>query len=300
MTATTTDNQLPDKHGEHLARAMWHVLEPYHTMFYFAPEAYEAFKTAGLKGYWMGYFAARSAPLGAASANLVAAIFYNFHPRMIARSIPDAWRFSTPERVLAARYAAADATLRRLLGERIASTELTEAAALARIAAEAGDVAGHPLYAANLTLPWPDEAAPHLVLWHAATLLREYRADGHMASLMAEGVDGCEAHVTIVATGAMPREAIQPHRGWNDDEWAAAEDRLRARGWLDASGALTEAGQRGRQAVEDRTNVLAERSWRELGAERCARLRQLVWPLTDTIVRGGGIPIPNPMGISWP
>lgn len=300
MTTTTTSDQLSSEHGEHLARTMWRTLEPYHASVYFAPEGYEAFKAAGLKGYWMGYFASRSAALGTPTANLVAAIFYNFHPRMVARSIPDAWRFSSPERVLAARSAAADAVLRRLLGERVTSTELAEAATLARDAAEACDVAGRPLFAANLTLPWPDERAPHLVLWHAATLLREYRADGHMASLLTGGVDGCEAHVTIVATGAMPREAIQPHRGWNDEEWAAAEERMRARGWLDASGALTEAGRRGRQAIEEHTDMLAERPWRELGAKRCARLRQLAWPLSDAIVRGGGIPVPNPMGIRWP
>ncbi len=281
-----------------LARRMWRTFEPYHAMIYFAPEARANFADAGLKGYWMGYFASRSAALGAASANLVAATFYNFHPRMVARAIPDAWSFSTPERVLAARFAAADTALRRMLGDMVASPEVAEAAALARAAAEACDVAGRPLFAAHLALPWPEQS--HLALWHAATLLREFRGDGHVASLMAEGVDGCEAHVTLVGTGAVPREAIQPHRGWSDEEWAAAEDRLRARGWLDASGMLTETGRRGRQAIEDRTDMLAARPWAALGPERVARLQALAWPLSDAIVRAGGIPIPNPMGVPWP
>ncbi len=282
----------------HTARKMWKALEPYHAMLYFAPEAREAYAAAGLKGYWMGYFGSRAAALGPVSANIVAATFYNFPPRMVARAIPDAWRLASPEQILAARYASADAALRRLLGDQIASSEIAEAARLARTAAEGCEVAGRPLFAAHAALPWPD--VPHLVLWHAATLLREYRGDGHVASLMAEGVDGCEAHVTLVGTGVVPREAIQPHRGWSDQEWEAAEARLRGRGWLDDAGMLTEVGRAGRQAIEDRTDRLAERPWQTLGADGSARLHALVWPLSDAVVRAGGMPLPNPLGLSWP
>lgn len=280
------------------ARDMWKVLEPYHGMIYFAPEAREAYAEAGLKGYWMGYFASRSAPLGPVGPEIVAAIFYNFHPRMVARAIPDAWRFSSPERVLAARYGAADVALRRLLGDAVEWPAITEAAELARTAAMACDVAGRPLFAAYSALPWPD--APHLRLWHAATLLREYRADGHMASLLAGGIDGIEAHVTLVGTGVVPREAIQPHRGWSDEEWEAAEARLRARGWLDERGMLTAAGREARRAVEAHTDAAAMRPWEMLGDDGCARLHALVFPLSDTIIRTGGMPMPNPLGLSWP
>jgi hypothetical protein len=268
----------------HNARKMWKALEPYHAMLYFAPEAREAYAAAGLKGYWMGYFGSRAAALGPVSANVVAATFYNFHPRMVARAIPDAWRLSSPEQILATRYASADAALRRMLGDQIAS--------------EGCEVAGRPLFAAHAALSWPEQ--PHLALWHAATLLREYRGDGHVASLMSEGVDGCEAHVTLVGTGVVPREAIQPHRGWGDEEWEAAEARLRGRGWLDDAGMLTEAGRAGRRAIEDRTDRLAARPWQTLGADGCARLHALVWPLSDAVVRAGGLPMPNPLGLSWP
>jgi len=47
------------------ARRLWRVLEPYHAVTYFAPEAHQAFKDVGLRGFWMGYFAGRAAPLGA-------------------------------------------------------------------------------------------------------------------------------------------------------------------------------------------------------------------------------------------
>src|SRR2546423_14490091 len=114
------------------ARTAWRVFEPYHAMIYFAPEAREAYAAAGLKGFWMGYFASRAAPLGAVPASVVTATFFNFHPRMVTRAIPDAWRFSSPERVLQARYQAADAALRRLLGAKVDSIEVVEAAGLAK------------------------------------------------------------------------------------------------------------------------------------------------------------------------
>lgn len=280
------------------ARQMWQTLEPYHAVVYFAPEARQAYADAGLKGFWMGYFASRAAAMDPVPAEVVTATFYNFHPRMVARAIPDAWRFSTPERVLAACYQSAGDALRRLLGESVASEGVAEAAELAREATTACDVSGRGLFAGHAALPWPEE--PHMVLWHATTLLREYRGDGHVVALLAEGLDGCEAHVTQVAAGRAPREAIQPHRAWSDEEWAAAEERLRRRGWLDVTGSLTALGRASRQAVEDRTDALAMPPWEHLGAERSARLRDLVWPLSDTIVRKGGIPIPNPMGLSWP
>ena len=280
------------------ARDAWQALEPYHAMVYFSPEARAGFTALGLKGYWMGYFASRSAPMGAVPASMVTATFYNFHPRMVARSIPDAWSFSTPERVLAARYEGADAALRRLLGESISSSELAETAALAREATESCDVAGRPLFAAYAALTWPTQ--PHLVLWHAATLLREFRGDGHVAALLSEGLDGCEAHITLAATGRTSRQVIQPNRGWTDEEWDVAQERLRERGLLDDEGKLSEKGCALRQTVEDRTDLLALPPWRQLGEERHNRLLQLVHPLSARIIEQSGLPLPNPLGLSWP
>ncbi len=39
------------------------------------------------------------------------------------------------------------------------------------------------------------------MLWHAATLLREYRGDGHLAALLDAQLSGIEAIVTHCATG---------------------------------------------------------------------------------------------------
>jgi hypothetical protein len=280
------------------ARRLWPAYETYHAHIYFVPEAAEAYRELGFKGGWMGYFASRAAALGAASPGLVTAVFFNFHPAMVARALPDAWTLASPDDVLAARLRSADRALRRLLPDHVGSPAEAEAAALAREAAEAAALAGRPLFGALRSLPWPDE--PHLVLWHACTLLREHRGDGHVAALSAAGLDGCEAHVTLTAAGNVPRATLQANRKWSDDEWVAAEERLTARGWLDAAGGLTDAGRAGRAEVENRTDDLAGEPWRALGPERTERLLELLTPMARAINDAGGVPVPNPVGVPAP
>jgi len=40
--------------------------------------------------------------------------------------------------------------------------------------------------------------------------------------------------------------------------------------------------------------------WRHLGEEQLARLIELARSLSGRIVEQGGVPIPNPMGLTWP
>ena len=96
------------------ARRMWKALEPFHAITYFAPETRQATDALGLKGGWMSYFGCRAAPLGAATPELVTAVFYNFHPSMVARALPDAWSYATPAQLLDVRLAAVDNAVRRL------------------------------------------------------------------------------------------------------------------------------------------------------------------------------------------
>lgn len=277
------------------ARRLWLVLEPYHAVTYFAEEARAAFRDAGLRGFWRGYFAGRAAPLGPVGAGVVTACFFGFHPAMVGKAVPAVWSTAPPDQVLAARLAGADAALRTLLGDEVAGPAVTAAAPLARAAAEACEPAGRPLGAANAELAWPDE--PHLVLWQAATVLREHRGDGHVAALTAAGLDPCAALVLHVAVGTMGREQLQPNRGWSDDEWAAAVDRLRDLGWVGADGTATDAGLDARAAIEDRTDALAEPPLTRIGADATARLLAALEPI-DALVRAAApIPFPNPIGV---
>jgi hypothetical protein len=185
--------------------------------------------------------------------------------------------------------------LRRLLDDAVGNGAVAEAAGLARAAAEAGDPAGRPIFAANADLPWPAE--PHLVLWQAATLLREHRGDGHVVALAAAGLDGCESHVSQVAAGVLSREVLQPNRGWTDEDWADATARLRERGWLDEDDLVTDAGRSARREIEHRTDELALGPWRVLGDDGARRLAELAAPLVGRVADGGAFPVPNPIGV---
>ena len=97
------------------ARTMWTLFEPLHAVTYFAPEGRAAFEAAGLRGFWRGYFASRSAPLGRAPAAVTIALYANFAPRMVERAIPSVWELASPEKALAARLEGSVAALSRLL-----------------------------------------------------------------------------------------------------------------------------------------------------------------------------------------
>ena len=69
-------------------REAWRLLEPIHAVVYFSPEPLGALRAAGYRGYWMGYFAGRAAPLGAVGPDVVHALFYNFSRERVAKALP--------------------------------------------------------------------------------------------------------------------------------------------------------------------------------------------------------------------
>jgi hypothetical protein len=263
------------------ARATWQVLEAYHGAVYFSPEAHAAYQALGA-ATGAGYFASRAAAYGPAGADLVIATFYNFNPDLIRRAIPSSWQVAPPQAFVTARRAGMDATLRRILGSQVDSTEMRRAAELAREAASATlpHPQGRPLFAAHAALPWPEE--PHMVLWHAQTLLREFRGDGHVAALLTAGLDGVEALVTHAAAGQIPAETLRTSRAWSQEQWDQAVGRLRERGWLteDPDLTFTPAGHERRDAVEATTDDLSVLPYAALGAEGCAELRRLGRPFS--------------------
>jgi Helix-turn-helix family len=280
-----------------VARRMWHQLEPIHAVFYYAPEVFAEAATLGYQvtTRWPSYFAWRLAPLGAAGPEAAAAACYSFSPQMVAEHVPAAWGVASPQQILAARVHAVDRMYRAILGEQIGSASLTEAARLARDAALAADTGGRPLAAATADLPWPDE--PHLVLWHAITLLREHRGDGHIAALLTSGLDPCEALVSFAAIGAAPEETFAS-RGWTAAEWSAARERLASRGWVDAEGKATERGRDGRDEIEWRTDRLADGPWCALGPDRTQRLAELTGPVFSAALESGLLPLQSTLGIA--
>jgi hypothetical protein len=265
------------------------AIEPLHSHLYFAPEHDERISALGLKPGRMSYFAGRAAPMGAVGAGVVTATFYNFSPSLVAHMIPRAWTLATPEQVLGARLEAARASLTRLLGADVAaSPEVTELAGLLREACAGLTPEGRPLYAGHADLPWPEE--PVLAVWHGATLLREYRGDGHVATLLESGLSGLEALITHTATGrGFTEEAAKTTRGWTEQEWADSCAALADRGLLDDAG-LTSEGEELRARIEARTDALSADPWLLLGPEKTARVVELAKGLARTLVANGAYP----------
>jgi Helix-turn-helix family len=273
-----------------LARDAWRRLEPIHAVVYFAPEALSALAEPGYKGFWMGYFAARAAPLGPVGPEIVGALFFNFAPSRVARALPEAWSIAGPEAALAARAAGARSALVRILGD----TDVSEAAELAAAAARTAAPEGRALYAANAALAWPTE--PLDVLWHAATLLREHRGDGHVAMLTALGVSGRESNVLQSAAGNVPRQMVERARDYDESEWSSVVARLADRGLMTPDGALTEAGAALRRELEERTDEIALAGYAGLDDDRLAGLIEALTPIAGCVVAAGDIPAATPMG----
>ncbi|HEV2782084.1 MAG TPA: hypothetical protein VGX25_22055 [Actinophytocola sp.] len=278
-------------------RAMWIRFETYHDVTYFTPESRAATDALGCKGGWMGYFGMRAAPLGAASPELITAVFYNFHPDRVARAIPDAWEIASPEDFLRTRLSGVDGALRRMLPPEVLEGEqLAEAAALLRTAAEHAPIAGRPLAAANAALEWPAE--PHLALWHATTRLRESRGDGHVAALVAAGLDPCETLVMFGADRGLDAGYLQVARGWSAREWERAQARLVDRGLLTEGGEPTAEGAALRAWVEERTDAGAAVPWLAIGREATERVAELLTPIALRIAERNEAMAVNPLGLS--
>ncbi|MFJ3669922.1 hypothetical protein ACIPSE_26030 [Streptomyces sp. NPDC090106] len=271
-------------------RRCHNVLNSLHATSYFAPELGQEMAAIGITDPRAVNFAVRSAALGAVGAGTVTATFYNYKHELVARHVPAVWTAASPEAVLAARLRAVDGSLCRLLGEEtVTSPGIAEAARLALRAAEACSRSARPLYSAHADLPVPAE--PHLAYFHATTLLREHRGDGHLAALVAAGLDGLEALVTHTATGkGMNPKWVFSTRGWTQEEWDAAVARLRDRGLLDGAGELTEEGTDLRRAIETETDRLDRAPYEHLGAEGVARLTELGTGFARTALMAGAFP----------
>ncbi|MGP4027664.1 SCO6745 family protein [Actinomadura sp. 3N407] len=271
-----------------LARDMWKATEPLHTVTYFAEECRTANKEVGLKGYWMGYFGSRGAPLGAVSAGTIEATFFGFHPARVRRAIPDAWGFASPEAILRVRGEAAARALRRAFPgiDDVAAT----AAPQLREVVLAADGAGRALFAANRDLPVPED--PVEALWQAITALREHRGDGHVALLTGEGLTGLEANVLASAVGTVKAEWLLESRGWSQEEWDEAADALAGRGLLE-QGEATDEGRGLRARIERRTDELAASPYRVLDEPEA--LYESLVPAAKALA--DEMPFPNPIGL---
>ncbi len=270
---------------ESTARRMHRLVEPIHVVTYLAAEPTDALMALGHRNVWDGYFAGRAAPLGQVPAEVVHAIFYNFAAGEVARHIPRVWDTATPEAALAAREQGSVAALRRILGDLAAAPGLARAADLATKAASSAPTEGRIMYAALRTLPVPDE--PVARLWHAATLLRERRGDGHVAALVAAGIGGTEAHVLHALSEGIPAEKFGRVHHLPAARLAAVVDGMRARGLIDDSGRLSDAGRMTKEQIESLTDDLSAPAYDSLEPSELDQLIADLEPISAALDAAG-------------
>src|SRR5215216_1967981 len=265
-----------------IARRMFELVEPIGAVPYSTHEPNEAMFALGFTNYWDTYFAGRAAPLGLATAEVVDALFYNFAPGEVARHIPKVWRTTTPEAAIAARQAGCVKALRRILGDHVDAPSFARAADLLLTAATSAPFEGRPMYAALRAIPIPDDVVARL--FHAASLLREHRGDGHVAALMTEGVGRLEAHVLFALDMGMPAEKFGRIHHLPAAQLAAVIDGMRDRGLIGDDGRLSEPGRAVKERVEELTDDLAAKPYERLEPGQLDELMDTLQPLATLLL----------------
>ena len=265
-----------------MARRMFELVEPIGVIPYSADEPNEAMFALGFSDYWDTYFAGRAAPLGLATAEVVDALFYNFAPGEVARHIPRVWRTTTPEAAIAARRAGCVKALRRILADHVDSPGFARAAELLSKAATSAPPEGRPMYAALRAIEVPDDVVVRL--FHAASLVREHRGDGHIAALMVDGVDGLEAHVLFALDMGMPAEKFGRLHHLPAALLATVIGGMRRRGLIGEDGRLSEQGCTVKRRVEARTDDLAAKPYESLEPGELDELMTTLEPLAALLL----------------
>jgi hypothetical protein len=262
------------------ARRLFPLVGTLHEVAY-SQRPYDEFTRFGVRSYWDYYFASRAAPLGLAPAEVVHAAFYNFGPGEVARHIPHVWTLMSPEQALAARERGCVAALRQAFGELADSPGIARAGELAERAAYAAPVEGRVLYAGLRALDPPEE--PVARLWHAATLLREHRGDGHIAALVTEGIGGLEAHMLLAIDWGMEPEKFGRIHHLPKPLLAEVLGGLQERGLVTAAKTFTEAGRATKDRIEAVTDALAAPAYDVLTDDEVEELIALLTPLAAAV-----------------
>lgn len=259
---------IADDTAARTARKAYETLEPFHVLAYFNPGLRAAQEDTGLDPHAF-YVGARAAPMGDCAAALVTSAFYNFSPDLIAPAWTAA-RAAGLTRVADRRTQMLDESLREILGPLADDPKLPELAARYRELGAGLPLGGRPLAAGWAADPSPSQ--PHLALWHAIAVLREWRGDNHIAVLVAHGLDALDAVTFHEAASPDPairrrllgRKLVQLTRGWDDDAWEASVSRLADRGLVsrtDSGHELTDAGLAEYRQIEDETDAISAPAW---------------------------------------
>jgi hypothetical protein len=228
-------------------RVLRDAIEPIATICFWAEPAYERYAANGLD-FLGGYIWGRSSVLGEPEGTVVASAFGVFEPGLVV-SLYDAARAACGlAHVRVAKEAGAVESLRQVLGD---PDGLEEVVARLRVVVAAADPYGRAMHAGLAALPWP--ADPLGQLWHACSILREHRGDGHLAACVTAGLNGLQANLLTELLVGWEPFAYTASRGWSPEAMQAGMASLEARG-LVVGGALSVEGRRLRSEIEASTD----------------------------------------------
>ena len=270
------------------ARRLRDAIEPLATVCFWSEPAYQAYAARGLD-FLQGYVWGRASALGEPEPTVAAAAFGVFEPGLVADLYASGRAVCSLDDVRAAKVEGVSAALRAVLGDPDEAEGLAGTTAALRSAAAAVPTVGRPFFAGWTAVPYPDDAWAQL--WQACSTLRELRGDGHLAALVATGLNGTEANILTELWVGWEPLAYTGSRAWPAEVMAAATASLEARG-LVAAGALTPAGHQLREQLEIATDLAVQPAIDALGLD----LDQLVERLAgwaDRVVERGWFP-PDP------
>ena len=149
-------------------------------------------------------------------------------------------------------------------------------------AATSAPLEGRPMYAALRALPLPQE--PVARLFHAASLLREHRGDGHITALMAEGIGGLEAHVLLALDLGIPAPTFGRIHHLPSALLTDLIDAMKARGLITDEKTFAPAGRQVKNRVETLTDELAVVPYEILETAELDELIAALQPLAEKLI----------------
>ena len=242
---------------------------------YWDPDAIARYTALGVPNGLGYYIASRAAPLASSGNDAVVAAFYSIRKEFIDLCLDEARKHTTFEDAYRVRNEAVARGLREYAPEIV--VPLGELAANLWDAADSLPLARHPLYAVHRS--WPrcqDDAA--LSAWLAVNCIREWRGDTHFALLASHEISGVQAGLLHDAFLGYPGDWIPRSRGADDAQLEQAWVALDERGFV-SDGRINAAGLAFREQIEDTTNELCEKAWRNLGEDLTLKYVELIEPV---------------------
>lgn len=243
-------------------RRLGGALEPVIGSVYFAPEVHENYAALGFDpsplerdGVAMpdgvAYATSRGSLLGDASGAVIAAAFAVFEPTSMAAAADLGWTKTDAATIWNARETGVLTQLERILGPDPTGRQRAEELLL--VATDGLAIGPRPLAAGAMA--WEPLAHPLGRIFRLGDFLREFRGDSHNAAWAAAGLTATEIGLLTELYWGLPLRSYSRTRGWSDEQFDDAEERLRSLGAIDAAGAFTANGRALREGIEQATDA---------------------------------------------